>query len=203
MYSPDVNMEKALFVRIAQGDEKAFREIFDTYRTKLFSFVLQMTSAADVSEEIVQDVFLKIWTSRQKMGAVENPANYIFILTRNKTMDCLRKVATDKKRLAQLWLASSTQLAYQVSDADHKLNVQAVQQLIDEAVSRLPEQKQIIFKLSRNEGWSNEEIANHLNLSKSRVANTMVEVLKHLRSHLGKYSGDLALLLTYAILVHK
>ncbi|ANI88663.1 hypothetical protein A9P82_04800 [Arachidicoccus ginsenosidimutans] len=202
MHSSASDIEKALFAGIAQGDENAFRKIFDMYKRKLYAFVFQMTSSATVSEEIVQDIFLKIWMNRLNMNAIENPANYIFILTRNKTMDYLRKVASDKKRLEQLWLRSSTQ-DYHIADADHQLNVESVQQLIDEAISRLPEQKQIIFRLSRNEGWTNEEIADYLHLSKSRVANAMVEVLKHLRSYLGKYSGDLALLFAYAIFLHK
>lgn len=176
--------DKSLFHRIAEGDEQAFRVLFDRYRQRLLGFVFEMTSSASASEEIIQDIFLKIWVNRTGLMSVEHPANYVFIITRNRTMDHLRKVAADKRLSDHLWALSSENQA--VNDVDLRVNARVTQEIIDNAVAQLPEQKQFIFTMSRKEGWTNEEIATHLQLSRSRVANVLVEVMKHLRTCLNK-----------------
>lgn len=190
------SMEKLLFVRIAAGDESAFKVFFDTHNKKIYTFTYQMTQSSNVSEEIVLDVFLKIWEQRHQLTTIDNPSNYIFILARNKCLDYMRQAITDQKRKALLY-ANSLQLDYQEAEAYQQLNLDAFQQVVDNAISHLPEQKQLIFHLSRHEGWTNEEIANHLHLSKSRVANAMVEVLKYIRNYIGSHTPELSFLVLY------
>src|SRR5690242_7953989 len=95
--------EKLLFQQIAEGDETAFRSIFDLYKIRLYHFIFKMTKSATTAEELVQEVFMKLWVSRNSLSAVESPSAYIFVIARNRTVDHLRKVANEINLQKQMW----------------------------------------------------------------------------------------------------
>src|SRR5688572_32936266 len=84
-------------MQVAEGDEKAFEELFHAYHQQLGSYVLGWTKSVPVTEEVVQDVFLKIWLNRETLKSVERFDSYLFIVSRNHTFNALRQSA--KKRL--------------------------------------------------------------------------------------------------------
>jgi RNA polymerase sigma-70 factor (ECF subfamily) len=176
----NLNTDRILLQYIANGDKAAFRQLFDLYKLRLFSFVLQMTHSKVDAEEIVQDVFAKLWEIRTDLVQVDYPGKYIYTIARNKTLNHLAKLARDRQLLQQVWL--------NVSQADNSteaiLQAQESQRLIGEAINRLSLQRQTIFRLSREQGLTHEEIAVHLGLSKSRVKNILVEILKHIKDYL-------------------
>lgn len=176
----NLNTDRILLQHVATGDKAAFRQLFDLYKLRLFSFVLQMTHSKVDAEEIVQDVFAKLWEIRTDLVQVDYPGKYIYTIARNKTLNHLAKLARDRQLLQQVWL--------NVSQADNSteaiLQAQESQRLIGEAINRLSLQRQTIFRLSREQGLTHEEIATHLGLSKSRVKNILVEILKHIKDYL-------------------
>jgi RNA polymerase sigma-70 factor (family 1) len=176
----NLNTDRILLQHVANGDKLAFRQLFDLYKLRLFSFVLQMTHSKVDAEEIVQDVFAKLWEIRTDLVQVDYPGKYIYTIARNKTLNHLAKLARDRQLLQQVWL--------NVSQADNSteaiLQAQESQRLIGEAINRLSLQRQTIFRLSREQGLTHEEIAAHLGLSKSRVKNILVEILKHIKDYL-------------------
>jgi RNA polymerase sigma-70 factor (ECF subfamily) len=176
----NLNTDRILLQRVANGDKTAFRQLFDLYKLRLFSFVLQMTHSKVDAEEIVQDVFAKLWEIRTDLVQVDYPGKYIYTIARNKTLNHLAKLARDRQLLQQVWL--------NVSQTDNStealLQAQESQRLIGEAINRLSLQRQTIFRLSREQGLTHEEIAVHLGLSKSRVKNILVEILKHIKDYL-------------------
>jgi RNA polymerase sigma-70 factor (ECF subfamily) len=182
--------DKELLQRLAEGDKASFRQLFDAYRLRLFSFVFQLTNSKVDAEEIVQDVFAKLWEIRQTLHTVEHPGKYIYTIARNKTFNHLAKIARDQQLVQQLWV--------NLSQADHSteemLQANESRQLINEAIHQLSQQKQTIFYLSREQGLSHEAIAIQLGLSKSRVKNVMVEVLKHIKDYLLRHTTFLAVL---------
>jgi len=177
--------DRELLQQVANGDIFAFRQLFEGYRLRLFSFVLQMTHSRVDAEEIVQDVFTKIWESRIQLTAVEYPGKYIYTIARNKTLNHLTRLARDRRLLQQVW-ANVSQSDNPTEDI---LQAQESQRLINEAISRLSLQQQTIFQLSRDQGLTHEEIAARLGLSKSRVKNVLVEALKQIRAHLERYAA--------------
>ncbi|WP_343688621.1 RNA polymerase sigma-70 factor [Chitinophaga sp.] len=180
-----------LLYRLRKGDESAFRQLYDLHSRPVAAFIYQLTHSAVDAEDILQDTFLKLWTSRDQLPAIENFGNYIFIIARNKTLDHLRKVARQQQLADQLWANIS-----EVADAlDLQLDARESQQLIANALAQLSEQKQTIFRLSRVEGLSHDDIAARLGLSKSRVKNLQVETLKHIRIFLSRYGGPMGVLL--------
>jgi RNA polymerase sigma-70 factor (family 1) len=176
----NLNTDRILLQHVANGDKEAFRQLFDQYKLRLFSFVLQMTHSKVDAEEIVQDVFAKLWEIRTDLVQVDYPGKYIYTIARNKTLNHLAKLARDRQLLQQVWL--------NVSQTDNSteaiLQAQESQRLIGEAINRLSLQRQTIFRLSREQGLTHEEIAVHLGLSKSRVKNILVEILKHIKDYL-------------------
>lgn len=173
-YSDD---EKLLFIKISEGNEIAFRQLFELYRERLYHFVLQMVKSTFVAEELVQEVFIKIWTNREVLDKVENPNTYIFVITRNKTIDRLRKIARESRLVNEFEKVMDTRQ----NTSEEIMEANESQRCIDRALETLSPQKQKIFQLSRYGGFSHEEIGKQLNLSKSTVKNNLVEILKYLK----------------------
>lgn len=147
-----------------------------------------LKSAAD-AEEIVQESFTKLWQHRENLEEIENPGSYLYRMVRNSTIDLMRKTARERKLKNQVWA--------NISQSDNSLEEELLknesQELIRLAIDQLSEQKQKVYRLSREEHLSQDEIAAVTGLSKSRINNILVEVLKHIKTSLEKHSPYLAL----------
>ena len=189
MTEVSLHEEKQLFAQIANDDEKAFRQLFELYRLKLYYFVLRMVKQENVAEEMVQEIFMKIWINRNTLTTVDNPGNYIYMMARNKTVDHIRKIANETRLREDVkrHISESQDTAYE------QILLKESKQLIQDAVGQLSQQKQTIFKLSRVDGYSIDEIADQLNISRSTVKNHIVEILKHIRTYLGSHSKTMVI----------
>ena len=185
--------ETELFRMIAEGDEVAFRQIFDLYHSRLAVFIYKLTKSESIAAELVQDIFVKLWFNRAKLSSVTHPQAYIYTMASNRTMDHLRKMSTESKFRADVWKVIS--LSH--NNTDDNIMVRESRQLIEQAVVQLSPQKQKIFRLSRYEGLNHDEIAMHLQLSKSTVKNHLVETLRHIRSFLHHHSETLSILVGF------
>lgn len=181
--------EKELFHLIAQGDETAFRTLFDAYREKLFVFAWQLCHSATEAEEVVQDIFLRLWQSRNVLANVEFPRKYIYVMARHRALDLLARIARDQKMMREAWSHLSQP---DVNLTEEMLQATETQKLIYDAVATLPEKKQTIFRLSRHDGLTHQQIAEQMNLSVQTVKNILTEILKHIKSFLAEHSPLLA-----------
>jgi RNA polymerase sigma-70 factor (family 1) len=181
--------EKELFMRIANGDESAFRMLFDQYRERLFLFAWQLCHSAVEAEEVVQDIFLRLWENRGRLGEVDFPRKYIFIMARNRTLDLLSKIARDQQLISEVW----TNISQSDNYLEDLLQAKDSRQLIDQAVSQLSEKKQAIFLMSRRDGLSLREIAEQMDLSVQTVKNILTEVLRHIKAFLARHNTLLAI----------
>jgi RNA polymerase sigma-70 factor (family 1) len=174
--------EKLLLAEVSSGDEKAFRKLYDAYFDRLSVYVYKFNKSEEATAEIVQDVFLKLWITRGAAKQIDSLQGYLFRSARNRTIDYLRKLARDSN-LANL---VSLQLSDERNNIEEKLNLSDLQLLINQALEELSEQKKQIFKLSKLDGLSHDEISEAMNLSKSTVKNHLSETLRHLRKHLSQ-----------------
>ncbi len=181
--------------RVSSGDQIAFRKIYDAYFDRLSSYVFKFNKSEEITTEIVQDVFLKIWLSRDVLGNINSLQAYIFTAARNLSIDYLRKLA----RETQLVELLDEHLKIAQDDIDQKLGLAELRSIIDQGMEGLSEQKKQIFKLSKLDGLSHDEVADLMQLSKSTVKNHLSETLKHLREHLRK-NPDYDYLLLVALL---
>lgn len=179
-----------LLYLIAQGDTNAFRKFFDAYKNRLFIFVEQLIHSRADAEEIVQDTFIKVWQNASRLVSIDEPGYYIYTIARNNTLNYIRKHG-QQQRLAEMAYSNQGQWDDTLQE---KLKTREAEEIINNAIALLPEQKQNVYRLSRESGMSHAEIAQLLGLSQSRVKNIIVETLKHIKTQLQNQSDLLALI---------
>ncbi|NML20890.1 sigma-70 family RNA polymerase sigma factor [Pseudoflavitalea sp. G-6-1-2] len=186
MVTPSPDTARDLVTRIAAGNEPAFRQLFDLYSKRLFSFALAMTKSSADAEEIIQECFTRVWVQRHTLTNIQLPEAWLYRIVRNCTIDHLRKISREQKLINQVWS--------NISEPDRSLEdfilSREYQQLINQALEQLSPQKQQVYRLSREQDCSHEEIARITGLSKSRVNNILTETLKFIKLHLDKHSGE-------------
>lgn len=166
--------------RIAMDDEHAFQILYDKNFDRIAKFTYKICKSDTVTEEIVQDVFCKLWLNRNAISHVNNIEAYLFSIARNKTIDFLRRLALETNIINNL----SIQLTEADNAVNEKLDADSLLALINEALSGLSVQKRQIFELSKIQGFNHDEVAEKMQLSKSTVKNHLSETLKHLRKYI-------------------
>lgn len=195
MSERDLYNEEELLKLVAAGNEEAFRKLMLTYQPLLLTYVFQLTKSATLAEEIVQDVFLKIWISRDALVDVQRFSSYLFIICRNYTLDQLRKIAREKVR-ADKW--ENEQQAALLTPADPAATFFT---LLDEAIDRLPPQQQKVYLMARRDKLTHAAIARETGLSTLTVKKYMklaiASISRFIRSHMHLLPWIWALLLTH------
>ncbi len=171
--------EKALLAEIAAGDEHAFKKLFDLYKKRFYSVALKMTRSDEVAEDIVQDVFMNIWTKRAALLNVDNPSSYFFTAVYRRVYHHYRKVAMEKKLLTIVPVATESANTTEEMVFAHESN-----ELISQTIEKLPPQQKLVFKLRKLEGLSREEVARLLHISPNTVKNHLSGALKFIRTFL-------------------
>lgn len=87
--------DKQLFNEVSIGDERAFRILYNRYYQRMYSFACKVVKSSHVAEEIIQEVFIRLWEQRELLSEVKNPDNYVFIVIRNHTFNYLRTAARE------------------------------------------------------------------------------------------------------------
>ncbi|HUC80709.1 MAG TPA: RNA polymerase sigma-70 factor [Flavisolibacter sp.] len=160
--------EKELLQQVAEGNEAAFRELFYRYADALGSYVLRLTHSKTSAEEIVQDVFLKIWLNRESLPNIENFRVYLFVLSRNQTLNALRKSIREANQQKE-WEKNQVIETEVNENVAEKADASQLEGLFTGAIRQLPQQQQKVWLLSRKEGLTHPQIATVLGLSRETV----------------------------------
>jgi RNA polymerase sigma-70 factor (family 1) len=174
--------EAGLLLQVAEGDEKAFSSLYYTYHHRLGIYLYQLTSSRPFAEEILQDVFCKVWEKRDQLPAIENFQAWLFTISKNHALNCLRSAVRERLQ-KKVWEKDQVDLSVldQVSSEDQL-------QLIDKAISQLPPQQKKVFMLSRYKRLKYIEIAQELNLSKETIKSYLqiatTSIRKYVNNHL-------------------
>jgi RNA polymerase sigma-70 factor (family 1) len=157
--------EDELLMSVAMGSEVAFRTLYLKYHHKLGAFIFRLTDSHETSEEIVQDVFLRIWQNRERLQSIKCFKAYLFAMSKNHALNCLKKAVADRAKF--LKLESYYKEQYSAGEpAEQEFNQYA---LLDEAIEKLPEQQKKAYILSRHKRLTYEQIAKEMNLSPETV----------------------------------
>ena len=172
---------------VAVGDRNAFTQLYTEHLTNVFNYISLFTKSKDETEELIQDVFVKIWEKRERLVDVQSFKSYLFKIAKNKLIDQVRhrqikyRVFAEVKRTKTISEdITSDQTAYK----EYYLIVQL-------AIEKLPARRKLIFKLSTENGLSLDEIAAKLNISKSSVKKQMYNASDFVRNYLAKH-GELS-----------
>ena len=179
----DLHTEKELLAQIAGGNEKAFRTLFGGYYARLFNYIFSFIKSRQITEELVMDVFLKIWMGRDIIPQIEKFDAFLFRVAHNKSIDFLRSVARDPKFQDLLW--DQIQLTNGVQ-ADSSILTREYEAKLREAVSLLSPQRKKVYQLSREQDMTHDQIAVQLKLSKNTVNNHIVDAQIFIRTYLSK-----------------
>ncbi|HXB92071.1 MAG TPA: sigma-70 family RNA polymerase sigma factor [Puia sp.] len=186
--------EKEVLLRIAAGDAGAFSTIFYRYHQELAAYVLRLTRSQCMTEEIVQDAFLKVWMKKEQLPAVKDFRAWLFTLCRNHSFNCLRQMARATLQ-QQAWIAQVIRQAHDNEEPAREYYFS----LIGEAIGQLSPQQQKVYLLSRRDGLKQEDIARQLRLSRHTVKRHMSLALHaieaYVRIHAPKVLPSLILLL--------
>lgn len=162
---PNTNdTEKQLLLQLSEGSESALQQLFYKYHHLIGAFVFKLTRSRELAEEIVQDVFLKLWTCRHSSLEIRNLKSWLFTLSRNQALNALRSQLKEKQAKEYL---ESLPISESYSQEDLTQNDRFKQ--IDEAIRLLPPQQQKVFLMSRYQRLKYEEIAHKMNISRETV----------------------------------
>ncbi|MBL7697463.1 MAG: sigma-70 family RNA polymerase sigma factor [Chitinophagaceae bacterium] len=183
MPTENLNNERDLLSRIANGDEQAFRRLTYLYSERVFFHALTFVKSWHRAEELVQDVFLRVWQKREKLQQVEDWNKYLFTLTRNCLINSMKRKASDFK-FTEL---GETEDSFSPDD-QHDRKELAV--LLEKAINHLPAQRQAVFKMIYFEGRNQEEVSRCLRIATRTVRWNLVTAMNEIRDFLHRYSPD-------------
>ncbi len=170
-----------LVLLIQKDDKIAFYNLYERYCRRLHGFVLRYIKQNEDAEEIVQEVFLKIWESRNKIDAFSSFESFLFTIAYNTTISLLRKRTNEQKYLNHL---KSLQQPDNSPDLIDEIQFNELNDRVQSLLNELTPQQKKIFQLSREEGLSHDEIAKKLDISVNTVKKHMCNTLAFLRSQI-------------------
>lgn len=178
--------EPAILREVSGGSEAAFKILFHHWQPFLSSHIYRITESAVITEEIVQDVFLKIWQTREVMEQVENFKAYLLVISKNHAINTLQKIARDFARQQQY-----TKSYHEPGEDDHS---QVYFSLIDEAIEQLSPRQKEVFILARQHQKSYQQIATLLGIGKESVKTHLGLAVKQITRHVKSRLATLLLL---------
>ena len=187
--------EKELLQKIAEGDEQSFRIIYDRYRRKAFSYTLRLTESEDMADDLVQDLFLKIWLKRASLPQVENFNAWLHTMIHNLVYDAFKKLSLYKTTTAQL----VDMMPVSVEDTEAWLLNKENEAWLQDAIKQLTPAQQQVYNLSRKQGLKIDEIATELNISVGTAKKHLSNSLVALRIYIDKHNMILAIIAAEAV----
>lgn len=196
MSTNNIQRDRILFNRIAEGDNAAFRTLFDLYYESLRINAYRMLSSEFWAEEVAQEVLTKVWTGKEELTAIENPAGWLFRISAN---ECLGQIRRRAREIQSQYLM---QAALQGNDSveiqpDH--DVTLLRQLINKAVAQLPGQQKLTYKMKQEDELSYKEIANQLGISPNTVRNHLIQAYQFIRKYIQDYGDFFSLFVCMAV----
>ncbi|MFW0715292.1 RNA polymerase sigma factor [Pedobacter sp. N23S346] len=179
MLKNDLENEKQWISQLKNGDKHAFEVIYSHYCNSIYSKILKMTKDESIADDLLQDIFVKIWERKESIVEEYSFKGWIYKIAENSVFDYYRKLSQDVKLRSQL-IITFAEIYEQTEDY---LFDQERNKILTEAIQQLPTQRQIIFKLCKLDGKSYAEVAEMLGISSSTVSGQMVKAMKAIKDH--------------------
>lgn len=189
--------EFELLTDLQKGDAAAYLALYERYHVLVYQWALKIVKLPELAEDIVQEVFLKIWQIKERLHPEQSFPAFIYRICRNKAFDTLKKIAADDNLQSQVMM----QLANTTESVENKLLWQQYQQLLANAINQLPAQRQKVFRLCRQEGKTYDEAAAELGISRNTVKEHMVMAVKNIKEYFLQY-GDMSFLVLLLLAEH-
>ena len=172
-----MSSDKQLIRAIRNGDTKSFEKLFEKYYDKYFSFACALLHDTDAAEDVLQNVFLKIWLGRERLDENRSIENYLLVSVRNEIFDWLRlkynQVVVHEEDVEKEDVSADIEASLAWAETSDKM---------DAIIRKMPPQRQRIFLMSRYSNMSSKDIADSLDLSVRTVERHIYLALKDLKS---------------------
>lgn len=166
---------------LKDGDHKAFETVFIAFYNKTKTFIYGYLKSESDAEELAEDLFVSLWENRRNINTTKSFSSYLHTIAHNTAINFLKH-----KYLHNTYL-SNIQYAEHSSTSEEELIAKELGLLIDDLVDKMPEQRKRIYILSRNEGFTNTEIAEKLNTTKRNVESQLSLALKEIRKAISSF----------------
>ena len=196
MKKDDFQTETELIASLQRGSVTAFEILFETYSQKLYRFSFSYLKSETEAEDLVQEVFLKIWQNRSSLKADTSFQSYLFTIAFHAILKCFNKKALQQK--FQLDLFES--LAAENPSLEEQLNFETLIARLNQLIEQLPTRRKEIFFKRKKEGKSIQNIAMEMGISEKTVENQITEAMNSLRKSFSedKIAGQLFFLIFLA-----
>ncbi len=168
-----------LLYELKSSSTFAFRVLFDKYSRKIYAFSIGYLKCKEEAEEIVQEVFLKIWNARQEISTQKSFESYLFTIAKNAILNTIRKSNYHKAFIEYAKLHPGKNILL-----DEELDFNELDRAYKKSIEKLPPKRKEIFQLSREKAMSNAEIADYLGISAKTVENQMTSALADIKKNL-------------------
>jgi len=168
-----------LLYKVSKGDANGFAMLFNTYKNITYSFAVKICQSAVLAEEIVQDVFMNIWTNRECLAEVENFGAYLRVITRNKTLQVLRQIAAENRRHA----ISTINWQEEHNDTEGAIFYNESREILNKALEALPPQQKLIYQMCHLQGMKQQEVADQLHISPLTVKAHLRQAVRRVREY--------------------
>jgi RNA polymerase sigma-70 factor (ECF subfamily) len=182
--------ERELLLLLKQGNEHAFEKIYNSYSSRLFGNVYKMVKSETTTQEILQDVFIKIWNNRASIDLDKSFRSYLFRIAENNVYDFFRRATRDKKMRAQLFASATEEYEHIETMIYQKENALLLQKAIDS----LSPQRQQVFRSIKLDNKSYDEVSRQLGISVSTISDHIVKANKAIREFIFTHN-DMAIIL--------
>ena len=179
-----------LLRQVAEGDEQAFTQLFHQWQSFLYNHIYRITELRELSEEIVQDVFFKIWQTRETLSEIQHFKAYLLVVSKNHAINALQKLAREYAS-RENWVKDYN-AEEETADPDH-----LYYSLIDEAVDHLSERQKQVYLLHRHQRMTYQQIAEYLGIGKESVKTHIELAIKQITRYI---KGRIAHVLIFLLL---
>jgi len=177
------NMDEAVVKRFIADDMRAFDLIYSEFNPRLKKFISVLTKNESDADELVQEVFIKIWQNREKLKNYSSFESYLFRVAYRTTIDLLRKRSKEAKYIEHV---KSLQVFEEYPDHIEELDRDELEVKLNHLIEEMPVRQREVFKMKYFQDSSYKEIADHFGISVNTVQNHMAKAHKFLKEKLGR-----------------
>lgn len=187
--------EQDILIKLKAGEEPAFGKLYAHFSETIYGRLLRLLKDTDIADEIIQELFLKVWEKREQINPSQSFKSYLYTIAENLAYDHFRKVARERK-LQEKFRQITTEL---YTHTEEDLLNQESKEIIDKAIDTLPQQRKTAFILCKIEGKSYQEAAEIMGVSASTISNHLVKANISIRAYLNKSEDLLPTLFVVAL----
>ena len=169
------NIQREILFNVSKGHKPAFVHLVHQYKDHIYTIAFRLTRSTPLAEDIVQDIFMKIWMRRNSLVTINNFTGYLNTMIQNTVFTVLKRMALEQKRLKQIDHSEGYFI-------DSVLNKE-YETVLNQAIRQLPSRQQQVYQLVKEKGMKREEAAEVLNISSETVKYHLAQAVRGIREY--------------------